>query len=148
MSLNIENFSRELNKLENYVINYIYVKYIKKGDAKLKDDSEYKLYKDKLLNKSRINIINQDDSLKEDLEKIAIEDDERCSYIRNYKNKLIRCKNSIMNKDEDVCKKHLTKPNIYWDNYNILLVLVVASVIIVPQTVLVLAGLDHQQRLV
>jgi len=121
MSLNIENFSRELNKLENYVINYIYEKYIKKGDAKLKDDSEYKLYKDKLLNKSRKNIIKQDESLKEDLEKIAIEDVERCSYIRNYKNKLIRCKNSIMNKDEDVCKRHLTKPNIYWDNYNTLL---------------------------
>ena len=41
--------------------------------------------------------------------------------IRNYKNKLIRCKNSIMNKDEDVCKRHSTTPNIYWDNYNKLL---------------------------
>ena len=54
MSINVENFSRELNKLENYVINYIYEKYIKKGDAKLKDDSEYKLYKDKLIKVHRL----------------------------------------------------------------------------------------------
>ena len=121
MTLSIEDLSRELNKLDNYVITYIYRKYIKKTDNKLKEDSEYKLYKDNLVNKSRKNIINQDESLKEELENMGMEDTERCSYIRKYKNKLIRCKHFIMNKDEDVCRRHLTTPNIYWDNYNKLL---------------------------
>ena len=34
------------------------------------------------------------------------------------KHKLIRCKNSIINNDEDVCSLHEITPNIYWDQYN------------------------------
>jgi hypothetical protein len=45
----------------------------------------------------------------------------RCSYIRKHHHRYYRCRNTIMNKDSDVCKKHETRENIYYDNYNDLL---------------------------
>lgn len=45
----------------------------------------------------------------------------RCSFIRKYHHRYYRCRNIIMNKDSDICKKHKTHENIYYDNYNDLL---------------------------
>lgn len=102
---------------------------------------EYKLFKDRIFNKERKSIITQDEVLKTDLENMTIvdeayekkpnlfnrqkynsyPDEKRCTYIRKIKHKLIRCKNGIINDDEDVCIKHEDTPNIYWDKYNDLL---------------------------
>ena len=102
---------------------------------------EYKLYKDRIFSKERKSIITQDEVLKKDLENMTIADEEyenkpnsfrrqkyniypdvkRCTYIRKIKHKLIRCKNGILNDDEDICSKHEDTPNIYWDKYNELL---------------------------
>ena len=109
-----------------------------KYSKKPNNNEEYKLYTDKIFSKERKHIINQNDILEEDLDNIALADDEyesnpttfqrqkhnsypdikRCSYIRKHKHKLIRCKNSIMSNDEDMCSRHEDKPNIYWDSYN------------------------------
>ena len=108
-------------------------KYSRKPNCSL----EYKLYRDRIFNKDRKSIIKQDEVLKDDLTKMSLADKEwekqtntntftrkgtnsypdikRCSYIRKHKNKLMRCKNSILNDDEDVCKCHLITPNIYYD---------------------------------
>jgi hypothetical protein len=102
---------------------------------------EYKLFKDRIFDKERKSIITQDEVLKKDLEDMTIADEEyekkpnlfnrkkyhsypdekRCTYIRKIKHKLMRCKNGILNDDEDVCSKHEDTPNIYWDMYNDLL---------------------------
>jgi len=122
--------------LEDEDSNY---KYSKKPKCSL----EYKLYRDKIFNKDRKSIIKQDEVLKDDLTKMSLADKEwekqsntntftrkgtnsypdikRCSYIRKHKHKLMRCKNSIINDDEDVCKCHLITPNIYYDMYSELL---------------------------
>jgi hypothetical protein len=109
-------------------------KYSKKPNS----NEEYKSYTDKIFSTQRKHIITQNDILEEDLDNIALADDEyendpaqfhrrqtnsypdikRCSFIRKHKNKLIRCKNSIINDDEDMCSRHEDKPNIYWDSYN------------------------------
>jgi hypothetical protein len=109
-----------------------------KYSKKPNNNEEYKLYTDNIFSKERKHIINQNDILTEDLDNIALADDEyendpatfhrqqnnsypdikRCSYIRKHKHKLIRCKNSIINNDEDMCSRHEDKPNIYWDSYN------------------------------
>ena len=160
---NLELLVKSLNKLENYTAKYIYKKYIEtslsistapdtpviidsieepetdttfKYSKKPNNNDEYKVYTDKIFSKDRKHIINQNDILEEDLDNIALADDEydpntfhrqqnnsypdikRCSYIRKHKHKLIRCKNSIMNDDEDMCSRHEDKPNIYWDSYN------------------------------
>lgn len=102
---------------------------------------EYKLYLDKVFNKDRKHIIKQSDVLTSDLENMNLADKEyeknpetfkkqkynshpdikRCSYIRKHKHKLIRCKNNIINDDEEMCNKHEDTPNIYWDMYSELL---------------------------
>jgi hypothetical protein len=162
MTLNLDILSKQMNKLENYVTKYIYKKYIEIDtssynnsdisdsiDSKLESDlnyiyskkpkhaTEYKLYKDTIIEKDRKSIIKQDEVLKDDLKKMkqsnidynkkpllfkkdknnSYPDSKRCSYIRKYKNKLLRCKNSIINDDEDICFLHEDSPNIYWDNY-------------------------------
>ena len=109
-----------------------------KYSKKPNNNEEYNLYTDKIFATQRKHIITQNDILEEDLDNIALADDEyendpeqfsrrktnsypdikRCSYIRKHKNKLIRCKNSIVNDDEDMCSRHEDKPNIYWDSYN------------------------------
>ena len=112
----------------------IIFKYSKKPN----NNEEYKLYTDSIFGKERKYIIKQNDSLTEELDNISLADDEyehepakfnrrqnnsypdikRCSYIRKHKNKLVRCKNSIIDDDEDMCSRHEDKPNIYWDSYN------------------------------
>jgi hypothetical protein len=109
-----------------------------KYSKKPNNNDEYKLYTDRIFSKERKHMIKQNDILAEDLDNIELADDEyendnktfnrrqnnsypdikRCSYIRKHKNKLIRCKNGIMNDDEDMCSCHEDKPNIYWDSYN------------------------------
>ena len=111
-------------------LTYIYSK-------KPKNLIDYKVYKDRVFGKDRKGIIKQEDQLKDDLKKIkqadiaynkkpllfkkcktnSYPDSKRCTYIRNYKNKLIRCKNNIINDNEDICFKHEDSPNIYWDSY-------------------------------
>ena len=111
-------------------LTYIYSK-------KPKNLIDYKVYKDRVFGKDRKGIIKQEDQLKDDLKKMkqadiaynkkpllfkksktnSYPDSKRCTYIRNYKNKLIRCKNNIINDDEDICFKHEDSPNIYWDSY-------------------------------
>jgi len=111
-------------------LTYIYSK-------KPKNHIEYELYKDSIFGKNRKGIIKQDELLKDDLKKLkqadidynkkpllfkkhknnSYPDSKRCSYIRKYKNKLVRCKNSIINDDEDICFQHEDSPNMYWDNY-------------------------------
>ena len=117
--------------IEQPAINYKYSK-------KPINTEDYKLYTDKIFNKERKHIINQNDILIADLENISLADDEyesnptlfhrqqnnsypdikRCTYIRKHKNKLIRCKKHIINDDEDICSLHEDTPNIYWDMYN------------------------------
>ena len=109
-----------------------------KYSKKPNNSEEYKLYIDRIFSKERKHIINQNEILIEDLDDMTLADDEyesdptsfqrqknnsypdikRCSYIRKHKHKLIRCKNSIMNDDEDMCSHHEDKPNMYWDSYN------------------------------
>ena len=109
-----------------------------KYSKKPNNNEDYKVYADTIFDKERKHIIKQNDILAEDLDNISIADDEyendptkfnrrqnnsypdikRCSYIRKHKNKLIRCKNSIINDDEDMCSRHEDTPNIYWDSYN------------------------------
>jgi hypothetical protein len=111
-------------------LTYIYSK-------KPKNLIDYKLYKDRVFGKDRQSIIKQEDQLKDDLKKMkqadiaynkkpllfkkcktnSYPDSKRCTYIRNYKNKLSRCKNNIINDNEDICFKHEDSPNIYWDSY-------------------------------
>ena len=168
MTLNLYMLSKQMNKLENYIAKYIYKKYIEINtsshidndisdsdtiDDELEEDLtyiyskrpinpiDYKLYKDRIFEKERTSIINQDEVLKDDLKKIkesdsdytkkillfkkdknnSYPDSKRCSYIRKYKNKLIRCKNCIIHDDEDICFQHEDSPNIYWDKYSELL---------------------------
>ena len=92
---------------------------------------EYKLYLDRIFSKERKYIIKQNEVLTKDLENMTFADEEyqknpdnfkrqsHNSYpdIRKHKHKLIRCKNSIINDDEDMCSRHETTPNIYWDMY-------------------------------
>ena len=109
-----------------------------KYSKKPNNNEEYKIYTDRIFATQRKHIIKQNDSLIEDLDNIELADDEyendpksfnrhqnksypdikRCSYIRKHKNKLIRCKNSIMSNDEDMCSRHEDTPNMYWDSYN------------------------------
>ena len=108
-------------------------KYSKKPNNK----EAYKLYLDRIFSKERKHIIKQSDVLADDLENMTLADEEydknpqkfkrqkynsypdikRCSYIRKHKHKLMRCKNSIINSDEDMCSKHEDSLNMYWDMY-------------------------------
>ena len=108
-------------------------KYSKKPISK----EAYKLYLDRIFSKERKHIIKQSDVLSDDLENMTLADEEydknpekfkrqkynsypdvkRCSYIRKHKHKLLRCKNSIINNDEDMCSKHEDNLNMYWDMY-------------------------------
>ena len=94
-------------------------------------------YLDTIFSKDRKAIITQKEYLDMDLENMSVADKDyemnpeqfkpnlydslpdikRCSFIRKHKNKYKRCCNSIMNKDEDMCYKHIEKPNMYWDRW-------------------------------
>ena len=138
---NIETISEDTNVIPNIISNIIPNPIIFKYSKKPINKEAYKLYKDRIFSKERKNIITQDEVLTKDLENMTMADKEydknpnlfnrkkynsypdekRCTYIRKIKHKLIRCKNSIINDDEDVCSKHEDTPNIYWDMYNDLL---------------------------
>ena len=97
----------------------------------------YKLYLDIIFSKERKHIIKQSEVLADDLENMTLADEEynknptqfkrqkynsypdikRCCYIRKHKHKLMRCKNNIINDDDDMCIKHEDSLNIYWDMY-------------------------------
>ena len=105
---------------------------------------EYKEYMDNIFGLERKAIITQDESLNEDLNNMDLSDKvfdkapekfkrreydslpdvKRCTFIRKHKNKYIRCAMSITddgndgNDDgNDVCYKHESSINMYWDNY-------------------------------
>jgi hypothetical protein len=124
----------EPQTLEPYTTSEIQnFKYSKKPINK----DAYKLYLDIIFSKERKHIIKQSDVLEEDLENMTLADEEyeanptqfkrqknnsypdikRCSYIRKHKHKLMRCKNGIINDDEDMCSKHEDSLNMYWDMY-------------------------------
>ena len=108
-----------------------------KYNTKPASTEAYKLYLDRIFSKERKHIIKQNDITAEDLENMTEADEEyeknpnlfhrqkntsypdikRCSYIRKHKHKLMRCKNSIINDEEEMCTKHEESPNMYWAMY-------------------------------
>jgi hypothetical protein len=123
---NIPNIPNTPHSTQNF-------KYSKKPINK----EAYKLYLDRIFSKERKHIIKQNDVLADDLENMSLADEDyeenpnqfkrqkynsypdikRCCYIRKHKHKLMRCKNSIINDDEDMCSKHEDSLNMYWDMY-------------------------------
>ena len=115
-------------------------------DEDNKDKSiSYKEFTDNIFGLERKAIITQDESLNEDLNNMdladkvfdkapenfkrrdydSLPDVKRCTFIRKHKNKYIRCAMSITddgndgNDDgNDVCYKHESSVNMYWDNYS------------------------------
>lgn len=118
-------------------------------DEDNKDKSiTYKEFTDTIFGLERKAIITQDESLNEDLDNMdladkvfdkdpekfkrreydSLPDVKRCTFIRKHKNKYIRCAMSITddgndgNDDgNDVCYKHESSINMYWDNYSSLI---------------------------
>jgi hypothetical protein len=108
---------------------------------------EYKEYMDNIFGLERKGIITQDEILNEDLDNMdladkvfdkdpenfkrreyeSLPDVKRCTFIRKHKNKYIRCAMSIDDNNDDnddntdVCYKHESSINMYWDNYSKLL---------------------------
>ena len=48
----------------------------------------------------------------------SLPDTLRCTFIRKSKHRYYRCKNKIINDDNDICKLHDNIDNIYFDKYN------------------------------
>ena len=141
----MDNLVKSLNRLENYTAKYIFNKYIcnsnnednKDEDNKEDDSISYKEFTDTIFGLERKAIITQDESLNEDLDNMdlankvfekdpekfkrrdydSLPDIKRCTFIRKHKNKYIRCAMSITDDDSDVCYKHESSINMYWDNY-------------------------------
>ena len=117
----------------------------KDEDNKEDDSISYKEFTDTIFGLERKAIITQDESLNEDLDNMdlankvfekdpekfkrrdydSLPDIKRCTFIRKHKNKYIRCAMSITddgndgNDDgNDVCYKHESSVNMYWDNYS------------------------------
>jgi len=108
-----------------------------KYSKKPNNTGAYKLYLDRIFSKERKHIIKQNDITASDLENMTLADEayeknpnsfhrqknnsypdiKRCSYIRKHKHKLVRCKNSIINDEEEMCTKHEESPNMYWTMY-------------------------------
>jgi hypothetical protein len=108
-----------------------------KYSKKPKNTIDYTLFLNRIFSKERKHIIKQSDVITHDLENMTLADEEyeknpnsfhrqknnsypdikRCSYIRKHKNKLMRCKNSIINDAEEMCTKHDDRPNMYWTMY-------------------------------
>jgi hypothetical protein len=139
----MDDLVKSLNKVENCTAKYIFNKYIcdaTNGDKK-DEPVKYKEYKDYMNNifgLERKGIITQDEILNEDLDNMDIADKvfdkdpknfkrreyeslpdvKRCTFIRKHKNKYIRCAMSITDDDDsDVCYKHESSINMYWENY-------------------------------
>lgn len=109
---------------------------------KVLDKLAYNLYRKNIFHQSRSCFtLNQNDLIREDIQLMALADKAyeehpaefklgnfdlppdvlRCSFIRKHHHRYCRCRNPIMNKDSDICKKHENSENIYYDNYNDLL---------------------------
>lgn len=194
----MERLSRDINRLENSVARYIYIKYIQAVDTvpvvdvaivdaggddagdgasssededkdeeeeekekavgkgtrkgksvekvkakaarpKVLDKAAYEVYRKNIFYHSRsCFVLNQDDLIREDIRIMNLADEAydespdgfkmsdyelppdvlRCSFIRKHHHRYYRCRNAIMNKDSDICKKHENRDNIYYDNYN------------------------------
>jgi len=114
----------------------------KKARPKILDKAAYTAYQKNIFHQSRSCFtLNQDDLIREDIRIMTLADEAyeehpsefkvgdfelppdvlRCSFIRKHHHRYYRCRNQIMNKDSDVCKKHENSENIYYDNYNDLL---------------------------
>ena len=141
----MDELVKSLNRVENYTAKYIFNKYICNAtneDNKEDDSISYKEFTDTIFGLERKAIITQDESLNEDLDNMdladkvfekapekfkrreyeSLPDVKRCTFIRKHKNKYIRCAMSITddgNDDgSDVCYKHESSVNMYWDNYS------------------------------
>ena len=139
----MDELVKSLNRVENYTAKYIFNKYIcnATNTENINKDKYYKLYLDTIFGLERKAIITQDESLNEDLDNMdladkvfekdpekfkrrdydSLPDIKRCTFIRKHKNKYIRCAMSITDDgnddDSDVCYKHESSINMYWDNY-------------------------------
>jgi hypothetical protein len=115
---------------------------IKVARLKVLDKTAYTIYCKNIFHQSRSCFaLNQDDLIREDIRIMRLADKAyeehpvefkvgdfelppdilRCSFIRKHHHRYYRCRNQIMNKDNDICKKHENSENIYYDNYNDLL---------------------------
>ena len=109
---------------------------------KVLDKLAYTIYRKNIFYQSRSCFtLNQNDLIREDIRLMTLADKAyekhpeifklsdyelppdvlRCSFIRKHHHRYYRCRNPIMNKDSDICKKHENSENIYYDNYNDLL---------------------------
>jgi hypothetical protein len=140
----MDDLVKSLNRVENYTAKYIFNKYIyntTNEDNKNKS-IKYKEFTDTIFGLERKAIITQDESLNEDLDNMdladkvfekapekfkrrdydSLPDVKRCTFIRKHKNKYIRCAMSITDDgndyNSDVCYKHESSVNMYWDNYS------------------------------
>jgi hypothetical protein len=142
----MDDLVKSLNRIENYTTRYIFNKYINNttntSENINKDKSiTYKEFTDNVFGLERKAIITQDESLNEDLDNMdladkvfekapekfkrreydSLPDVKRCTFIRKHKNKYIRCAMSISDDDNDdnsdVCYKHESSINMYWNNY-------------------------------
>ena len=114
----------------------------KMARPKVLDKIAYAAYQKNIFHQSRSCFtLNQDEIIREDIRIMTLADKAyeehpsnftvgdfdlppdvlRCSFIRKHHHRYYRCKNQIMNKDSDICKKHENCENIYYDNYNDLL---------------------------
>lgn len=112
-----------------------------KYNRKPKDSKKFKRYIKSIFDIERKSIITQQEYLKEDLAKMHIADNDyeldpkhfkisehesypdeiRCCYIRNHKNKLIRCQNKVSKNDDNLCHLHIDNINMFWNKYQLLL---------------------------
>lgn len=114
----------------------------KRPRPKVNDKLAFAMYRRNIFHHPRSCFsLNQEDLIREDLQLMALADTAyeehpddfkvadyelppdvmRCTFIRKHHHRYYRCRNGIMNKDSDVCKKHENSENIYYDNYNDLL---------------------------
>lgn len=141
----VKSLNRIENYAAKYIFNkYIYN--ANNEDDKDEDNKDksitYKEFIDTIFGLERKAIITQDESLNEDLDNMdladkvfekapekfkrreydSLPDIKRCTFIRKHKNKYIRCAMSISDDgnddNSDVCYKHESSINMYWDNYS------------------------------
>ena len=139
----MDELVKSLNRVENYTAKYIFNKYIcnSTNTENINKDKDYKLYLDTIFGLERKAIITQVESLNVDLDNMdladkvfekdpekfkrrdydSLPDIKRCTFIRKHKNKYIRCAMSITDDgndyNNDVCYKHESSINMYWNNY-------------------------------
>ena len=136
---------QSFNQIENRIIRYMFLKYIKKDNSDNEDDEvNYQEYKKKIYGLHRLRIQDQSTIIKKELFEIkkankiynkslkdvtqeTIEETEygfpdklRCNFIVNKKNNLSRCKQKIYNDDPvkyEFCSRHCNSDNIYLGKY-------------------------------